>query len=611
MRKILFIALAMLILLPIATAFIPPGLERAKSAIEKTKMPESVKQKVLDCLNTIEKKFTKEHTGDLFTYEVIPGVYENVIVKIGGYGSMLGQANATEWTNKSNQSTWWFNLTYYPRNVTLQLIGYSWWNNTNQHIVNNTGVVISDAAINETDGSWAITDSYSAVNPIWQSMDANLSVNTTASRVDHSPDTFAETVNLIYNITIDDGTFSSVTWNNVSFYVAPNTSLAATQDDLNVYFSQDATTWTLIKDGADGLTSAGTQWTGDVDLGVAPYYAAGNSTFYIKIEFVSDGANDLVGDLDIYFNDLSISGTVSKLPTRNPELKIDVNGDGTYDYTYNNTTGTTGLANGTAVSFNLGNFKLNLTNYMKAYAEGSQKVTVKYTWNDENRTALKKVQIYDKTYDVTTYFLAANETKSFNFTDVKTHGLLPFYVDLDEHSTNLKFNYTITADVYKWEGVCGGEFSVDPEMGVQMTSEAEKGEPIALFIRPENAPCLCNVTWFAPNATDVNATICNMTVTTEHGNIVHFVIGNITKATNVSVYVDNNLVLTVPVVNETAYFNYSNWSTHVLTVTVASVPGAPLVAPIKVTWVDIVIAVAVIVAFLLLVWVIIAAIRRK
>jgi len=149
-----------------------------------------------------------------------------------------------------------------------------------------------------------------------------------------------------------------------------------------------------------------------------------------------------------------------------------------------------------------------------------------------------------------------------------------------------KFNYTVSANVFKWEGIYGGTFVVDPQNGIQVTSESETGKPVPVFIRPESKACVCNITLFRPNTTDLNSTILNMTVNSEHGNMVHFVVADIDpQITKVALYIDGKLIDVIPVHDQTVYFNYSNWSEHTITLKVYDT--AFIIGPAPVTWHDI------------------------
>ncbi len=569
--RYLVLLAVLLLMIPMASAHMPWYRHGHRYCMCMKHMNNKTRKMIISMINTSRVEFTNTHEGNLFTYLHIPGVFENITVTLRGYGSMLGPSNSTEYINVSNGTVVNLNLSYYPRNVTLDVIGFSWWNNTNQKIVNNTGAVISNAPISESDGSFTVSDDYTSYKPIWQSKSANLTVNTTAGWIGLSSDTVAETVSVVYNITINDGYFTSMTWHNVSLYVAPNTTLGTGQDDLKIYYSTDGgKTWTEMYAAADGSTSPGTQWTGNINLPIA-----GNKSVLINVTFISDGADDAAGQPDVHLNAIDITGTVSKLPTRNPAVYIYSDGEW---HEYNNTTGMVGLANGTSISFYLGNDTLNLTNKIKFYAEGSQRMSVKLTWNDENRTAIRIVQLAGKVYNVTTLFLANNQTHTFDFTNAKHCGLIPFWVYVDPHSRNEKFSYTFNVSTFKWMCVMGGRFVVDPQLGMSLEKMSAAAKPLPIFIKPEKYPCTCNVTWFDPNASGVNSTVLNMTASSTHGNVVHFLISNITNAKNVSLYVDGVFRRVIPVYNDTCYFNWSNWSEHVIALKVYGTSAA-MVAP--------------------------------
>lgn len=547
--------------------------------------------------------YKKRITGNFSENMVVHGVLDQVYIVIHGNGTKLGPANATQFS-ANNQTVTALNLHYYPRNITLTFKGYEWWNNSNQHIVNNTGVTISTAPLYENNGTAYVVDYYTTNNPIWQSKHTNITLNLTTAWLQLNTDTFAQNISIVYNITIDDGTFTAFRLLNNSFYVAPNASLAATQDDLNIYVSNDSgTTWYLVVDGADGLTSTGTQWTGIVDLLT---YAQGKSSLLINITFGSDGADDAVGLPDLHFDNFSIIVAVSKLPTRNP--KVDLDNDGTWDY------GTTGsLINTSSVSVVIGDLALNLTNNIKVYAEGSQKVFINFTWNDENRTVLKLLTIGDNTTNLTHKFLANGTNLTLNLLMNKTlYGHIPVTIITDEHSKMRSYNFSLTMNSYKYMCIKRATFTVSSDTGITVISHEDINisEPIPVFIKPRVGSVTVSVNVWNPSAV-VGAELFNSTISSEnHSAVVDIMITDIPDGiSQVDLYIDGGYVRTINVTNDVVYLNVTGFSERVITLLPST---AALVAPPpEYDWYTIASIIAIAALFITLLYLFVATVRGR
>jgi len=567
MKKLLVLLVVLsLIVCPALGAKIHVGnigkaFERVYDLSEKGKLPLDAVRALM--MHQIRANYT--HKGNMSCAMSFKGVLNNVYITIYGNGTELSHYNTTE-LSASNGTTITLNFKYYPRNVTLTFKGYEWWNSQYQHIINGTGSVI--AQINDTDGSFSVADDYTTNNPIWDSIGANLTVNTSAGWLEHSDDTVAETVSVIYNITVDDGYLTSLTWNNVSIYVAPNSTAGSGQDDLNIYYSTDGgSTWTTLFDGDDGSTSSGTQWTGDISLPID-----GNKSVLIKIEFVSDGADDKAGQADVYIDAINITGTVSKLPTRNP--KIDVNNDGAWDVEYSGS-----LTNGTAsTSFSLGD--LNLTNTMKVYAEGSGKVFLNFTWYDEGRLHVIKILCGGAEVNVSK-FVASGENYSIslpNITDVIPPVDIEIVVD-NEHTLCNCYNYSVTLETYPFMLLSNTVVSVSPSDGVSVEHYTSVSKPIPVFVKPRNASCYIGVNVYNPNASTADVYL-NITIESAHGNAVDFFLTDV-PADSLDVYIDGNYYTTLNVTDGVCNFTMTNFSTHNVEFVIG---GALAIAPQEISW---------------------------
>ena len=498
-KALALVLVGLLISIPLVSGFTPPGLTKAQERIQHLVqyMHTETKQKVLEMLNSTEQHFTKTVIGDVYTHETLPGVYKNLIVKIGGLG------------------------------------------NKTQYISNGTTKIVDVSPIN---GSFTFTEDYSEDTKYYESLSGSIGVNTTAERLEVTTDATDETGTVIYNITAVNGNFTLVVLKNTSFYVAPNTTAGTGEDDFNIYISTDnGSTWTLVVDGQNGSASSGTQYTGDVNL---TSYVSGLSNFKLKLEFINDGADDDATQPDIWVDDLVLEGELDKAPQ---DAKVYVH----------------------------------------------------------------SVTVSGETKEVE-QLLGYGDVIELNFTDTDTHGRILLTINVSDQTENVKYNYTITATIFKWEGVKGGEFVVDPVQGIQITSESEMGTPIPLFVRPETKPCMVNVTFFDVNVTDVNATMVNMTVNSESDNTVHFIVTNIEPSiTKVAIYVDNQLVNVSVVANQTLYFNWSQWSGHIITMKVYEAAGVSMAPVPTVTWTDIIVFTAVIVLIITIVYVIVQVVRGK
>jgi hypothetical protein len=558
-RIVLFILALMVVAVP---AFAHEGVRgNVTSLVESGVLPD----KCIDLVDVRHIVANFSHVGSESRHISFNGITKSLSITVYGCGTKLSQANTTE-IAADNMTAFNVNFTYYPRSATLTFVGYMWWNSSNQHIVNSSATI---ATISDSDGSFAVSDDYTSENPIWDSIGDNITVNTTAGWLEHSVDTAAETVRVVYNITIDDGYFTSMTWNNVSVYVAVNATAGTGQDDLNIYYSTDGgSTWVTLFDGADGSTSTGTQWTGDVELPIS-----GNSTVLIEIEFVSDGADDDAANADVYIDAINITGTVSKLPTRNP--KVDINNDGVWDYSY------TGVLNNSTTStpFSLCDV-LNLSNTFKVYAEGSQKVKVNLTWYDEGRLHVITVGAAGDTETVDK-FVAAGENVSVSFNVTRYFAPVTVTITLDEeHTLCRQLNYSIDLESYKFMLLSDSVATVSPEDGVHVQSYKASSEPVPIFVKPDKDLIAVAVNLFNPDAR-AGDIIASMTISSErHDNTVDIIIGNLSYD-KVEVFVDGNYYTSVNVTDGVAYFAITGFSTHDVDV---YAPGAALIAPVGVDW---------------------------
>jgi len=604
MKRIVFAFLILSLIAASATALRASdyvganGIANAQLLINSLIADGVIPPSVSDIIGTKTLTATYNVTGDESRPMSFKGIVDFVLLKINGNGTKLGAYNTTQFA-ANNQSVTPLNFTYYPRNITLTFKGYEWWNSSNQHIVNNTGANIATTGINETDGSWSVVDDYNTVNPIWQTKAANITVNTTGGWLEAS-DTVAETISIVYNITIDDGTFVTATLNNGTFYVAPNTTAAATQDDLNIYLSNDSgTTWYLIKDGADGSTSTGTQYIGTIDL--TPY-VSGKSSFLLNITFTSDGVDDDASQPDVHFDTLFINGTVSKLPTRNP--KIDLNNDGMWDY------GTVAsLTNSTSLSVSLNDSDLNLTNSIKVYAEGSQKVIVNFTWYDEGRVHINRVVFAgeNKTLDS---FIAAGENVTVQLLNV-TRPFAPVTMTIDADTQNTlstSYNYTVTIDRFGYMLMSDAVLSISPVDGVLVESYKSTSEPIPVFVKPRNAEVSVAVNTYYPPA-GVADTYLNMTLASTSGNVVDVVVTNISSdISQLDLYIDGDYVKTLNVTDGAVYFNVSSFSVHTVSLIVSGALAAP---PAEIDWYWVAGVIMVAVLFIVLIYLGVVTLRRR
>jgi len=594
MRKLLvFMLVTALMIAPAVAVKVNPramdvAFNKIMDMINAKKLPE-------DAINAVRMHQIRaifHHKGNCTKMLSFKGILDGVNIVINGNGTKLAHLNTTQ-ILADNGSTITLNFKYYPRNVTFKFIGYEWWSSRYQHIINGTGSVI--ATISETDGSWSVSDDYTSVNPIWDSLGANLTVNTSAGWLEHSVDTVAETVSVIYNFTIDDGYFTSLVWHNVSIYVAPNSTPGTGQDDLNIYYSTDGgTTWITLFDGANGSTSTGTQWTGDISLPIA-----GNRSVLIKIEFVSDGADDVAGQADVHIDAINITGTVSKLPTRNP--KIDLNGDGVWDVEYNGS-----LTNGTAsTEFSLGD--LNLSNTITVYCEGSEKVFLNFTWYDEGRVYVKKVCVAGVCVDCDK-FLAEGENVTIgltNVTDIISPVTLTITLDT-EHTLCTSYNYTLELKTYPFMLMSYARMSISPTDGVQIESNRTFSKPIPIFVKPRYADASLSVNVYNPNAS-VGDVFLNMTIESVHGNVVDFFLTDLPYDA-LDLYIDGNYVTTLNVTDGFCYFNVSNFSTH----TIELYPAGALVAPpSEIDWMWVAGVIMVIVLIATMIYLFVATVRGK
>jgi len=533
----------------IAVAF-----EKLYNLTQQGKLPEDVLRTIL----THEWRFTREHHANLSEHLQFKGILDRVYITIYGNGNKLGQFNNTS-IAVDNQTVLDLNFVYYPRSVKLTFEGYEWWNSQYQHIINGTDSVI--AQINDTDGSFTVADDYTSKNPIWDSIGANLTVNTSAEWLEHSDDTVAETVSVIYNITVDDGYLTSLTWNNVSIYVAPNSTSGSGQDDLNIYYSTDGgSTWTTLFDGDDGSASSGTQWTGDISLPID-----GNESVLIKIEFVSDGADDKAGQADIYIDAINLTGTVSKIPTRNP--KLDIDNDGVYDVEYSGS-----LTNGSASSsYELGDLKL--TNQMKVYVEGSGKVILNFTWYDEGRVFIERLIVGGVEVNVSK-FLASGENYTVSLDDIAD--VVPpvdIQIVVGVNTLSKDYNYTVELESYPFMLLSDSIASISPSDGCYYESFRATSEPIPVFVKPRHHSCSVKVNVYNPNA-GVADVYLNVTIASASGNVVDFVLTDV-PADSLDVYIDGEYYTTVQVENGVCNFTMTKFSTH----DVSFVVGGALVTP--------------------------------
>ncbi len=571
----------------------PHGLSKAYEVIQDLYEKGKIPSNVVDILSKKLKRAEFDANEDVTISLSFKGVLDKATLKINGNGSKLYQANSTT-VSATNNSVVNLLFQYYPRDVKLKFEGYEWWSSNYQHIINGSGSVI--ASISETDGSFSVADDYTTNNPIWDSIGSNIIVNTSAGWLEHSADTVAETVSVIYNITIDDGTIQSLTWHNVSVYVAPNSTAGTSEDDLNVYYSTDGgTTWSVLFDASNGATSTGTQYTGDVSLPVV-----GNTSVLIKIEFVSDGADDVVGQADVYIDAINITGTVSKLPTRNP--KLDVDNDGVYEYSY-----TGSLTNGTLSSeFSLGD--LNLSNMVKVYCEGSEHAILNLSWYDEGRVHVTKVVLGGDEEDVN-YFIAygENATISFaNFTDVVPPVTLTIVVDA-EHTHTTAYNFTIELEPYAFMLMDGAVASISPDEGAYFQSLKSWSKPIPVFVKPRISDAAVAVNVYNPNAT-AGENYLNVTVSSSiHDNVVDFVLTDV-PYDSLDLYVNGNYVSTLDVNNSTIYFNVTGFSTK----DIALIPSGSLAAPTEeIDWQTVAAALIIFSGIAVAIWLLYATLRGR
>ncbi|RLC69408.1 MAG: hypothetical protein DRI26_09170, partial [Chloroflexi bacterium] len=473
---------------------------------------------------------------------------------------------------------------------------------TNQHIVNDSGVTISTASIYENNGTAKVVDYYTTNNPIWQSKHVNITVNTTAAWLEIN-DSVAENISVVYNITIDDGTFTAFRFLNNSFYVAPNATAAATQDDLNIYVSNDSgTTWYLVVDGADGSTSTGTQWTGIVDLLT---YAQGKSSLLINITFGSDGADDAAGVSDLHFDNFSLIVQVSKLPTRAP--KVDLDNDGTWDY------GTIGsFTNGSSASVSIGDLALNLTNNIKVYAEGSQKVIINFTWNDENRTAFRQIVFGDNITNLGYVFVGDNVTINRTlYLNNTLYGELSLFIYNDPHTKNRHFRFNLTLETQKFMCIQNANLTITLD-GVTVRSFKSYGAstPIPVFVKPRYSGVDVRVNVWNPSAY-AGAELFNMTISSPvHDEVVDVIVTNISEGiTMVQLYKDGNLVDNLTVTDGMVTFNITGFSEHIIVLKPVSV--AVIAPPEEIDWYWVVSVIAFAALLMVLLYLGLAALRRR
>lgn len=465
----MLVSVLCIVMVGLVHAYTPSGLDKAKEAVYSL-VPDNVRDEILKILEPENITYTKTTHGDTLELDTIPGVYENITIEVSGLGDKV------------------------------------------QYLTNGTVKVTDISPIN---GSWSYEEDYeSEEETTYTASTASVTiVDSTLTPISSDGSGSSQTEYVIYNITLTNGTYGEVFITHIYFYVAPNSTAGDGDDDFNVYISTDnGTTWIMVVDGISGEDSEG--WQSIWNLNITSY-VYNTTSFLLKLEFISDGADDVSAFPDVCIDHLELDGYAKDYPI---DGKVYIH-----------------------------NIKLdNITRVVEQLIGYGEKVDV-------------------------------------NLTNITTYGPVVININVSSHTSPAKYSYTVSVKTFRWELVRGVSLTVDPFDGVQVTAKVKEGEPVPVFAKPELHPARMNVTYYNPNVTYPNETVMKAVVKSEPGNLVHFLICNINpEVTHLAVYIDGKKVAVIPVVGQTAYFAWDQWSVHVVEFKVYSTASL-IAAPQKVT----------------------------